>query len=160
MDTVPGGAPPLMADNMLGTLAKWLRVAGADCEYAKGMEDDDLVKVALAGRMVLTRDRLLAQRCADMGLHIGSDDLEEQLLQVLRAMPDLLEGEPLSRCLVCNVRVEPATPRDVEGAVPEGVLERHHEFWLCPGCGRAYWKGTHVEDMLDRLASLRERAGR
>ena len=158
MDKVPCEGPPLIADNMLGTLAKWLRVAGVDCEYADGMEDDDLVEVARSGRTVLTRDRLLAQRCSDSGLLIGSDDLDEQLLQVLRTMPDLLDGEPMSRCLVCNVRVEPATSGDVEGTVPQGVLERHNEFRLCPRCGRAYWVGTHVEDMLDRLASLRERA--
>jgi len=145
-----------MADNMLGTLAKWLRVAGADCDYADGMEDDDLVHVGLSGRTVLTRDKLLAQRCGDNGIYIASDVLEEQLLQVLAMMPTLLDGEPLSRCLVCNVPVEVAGPDDLRASVPKGVLERHDEFWSCPRCGRAYWKGTHVEDMLDRLATIRE----
>jgi uncharacterized protein with PIN domain len=147
-----------MADNMLGTLAKWLRVAGVDCDYADGMEDDDLVEVALSGRLVLTRDRLLARRCGDHGLLVTSVELEAQLLEVLRVMPALLDGTPLSRCLVCNVPVEQASPGDVEGTVPQGVLERHQEFWVCPRCGRAYWVGTHVEDMLDRLAKLSERA--
>ncbi|MCK5415503.1 MAG: Mut7-C RNAse domain-containing protein [Thermoplasmata archaeon] len=158
MDTVQGEASPLMADNMLGTLAKWLRVAGADCDYADGMEDDDLLQVALSGRIVLTRDKVLARRCGDSGLFVESDDLEEQLLQVFRALPELLEEEPLSRCLVCNVKVVAAARGDVEGTVHPGVLERHDEFWLCPRCGRAYWVGTHVEDMLDRLAGLKERA--
>ena len=90
-----------MADNMLGTLAKWLRVGGADCDYAEGMDDDALVEVAASGRTVLTRDRLLAQRCGGNGLYIVSDQLEEQLLQVLRRMPDLMDLEPISRCLVC-----------------------------------------------------------
>jgi uncharacterized protein with PIN domain len=147
-----------MADNMLGTLSKWLRVAGADSEYADGMDDDDLVEVALSGRTVLTRDRLLAQRCGDQGLYVPSDDLEEQLLQVLRAIPSLLEGDPLSRCLVCNVRVEAVTPKDVEGRVPQGVSDRHDAFWSCPRCGRVYWAGTHVDDMLERIAVLRNKA--
>lgn len=158
MVKVPGGAPPLMADNMLGTLAKWLRVAGADCAYAHGMEDDDLVGVARTGRIVLTRDRLLAQLCAGDGLYIVSDDLDEQILQVIKAIPELLEGEVLSRCLVCNVGVVPVDPRDLEDVVPAGVLDRHDEFWRCPECGRAFWVGTHVEDMLERLEDLRERA--
>ncbi|UCC93087.1 MAG: Mut7-C RNAse domain-containing protein [Thermoplasmata archaeon] len=147
-----------MADNMLGTLAKWLRVAGVDCEYADGMEDDELVEVARSGRRVLTRDRLLAQRCGDGGLYVPSDDLDEQLIQVFREFPAVLDGEPLSRCLVCNVRVEPADPSQVVGRAPEGVLERHDEFWTCPRCGRAYWAGTHVEAMLERLSTLREQA--
>jgi uncharacterized protein with PIN domain len=146
-----------MADNMLGTLAKWLRVAGADCEYAQGMDDDRLLQVARSGRTVLTRDKLLAQRCGEGGLYVPSDDLEEQLVQVMRAFPILLEGEPLSRCLVCNVPVEAARPTEVEGSVPASVIERHDEFLRCPGCGRAYWKGSHVEDMLARLDVIRQR---
>jgi uncharacterized protein with PIN domain len=147
-----------MADNMLGTLAKWLRVAGTDIDYADGMDDDDLVNVAKSGRMVLTRDKLLAQRCGEDGLYVASDDLDEQLLQVLRALPEALRGKPLSRCLVCNVVVVRTTRQDLDGTVPPGVVERHEEFWSCPKCGRAYWAGTHVTDMLDRLASLRSRA--
>ncbi len=158
MGPVPGGRPMLMADNMLGTLAKWLRVAGVDCEYADGMDDEELLEVASGGRTVLTRDRLLAQRCGDMGLYIPSDDLEEQLVQVMKAFPDATEGGPLSRCLVCNVPVETASPGDVDGSVPEGVMERHQEFWMCPRCGRAYWAGSHVDDMLNRLSAIKERA--
>ncbi len=157
MDPLPGDGPPLMADNMLGTLAKWLRVAGADCDYAEGMEDDGLLEVASVGRIVLTRDRLLAQRCGPRGLYVGSDDLEEQLLQVLRAFPGLMEGRPLSRCLVCNVPVDPAAREVVADRVPDGVLELHDEFWACPRCDRVYWMGTHVEDMLSRLDLIRSR---
>jgi uncharacterized protein with PIN domain len=147
-----------MADNMLGTLAKWLRVAGADCAYADGMNDDRLLEVATTGRTVLTRDKLLAQRCGERGLYVVSDDLGEQLVQVLRAFPGLMEGEALSRCLVCNVPVEPTSAEEVEGSAPEGVMERHRDFWRCPSCGRVYWVGTHVENMRDRMASIMERA--
>lgn len=157
MGPLPGGAPPLMADNMLGTLAKWLRVAGVDCGYAGGMDDEDLLALAVSGRTVLTRDRLLARRCGGGGLYIASDDLEEQLMQVFEAWPDLLEMESLSRCLVCNVPVEPVSPQEVSGTAPEGVLSRHDEFWRCPNCGRAYWEGTHVRDMRERLSAIRSR---
>ena len=131
-----------------------------DCDYAGGMDDDRLVRVATGGRTVLTRDKLLAQRCGDGGLYVVSDDLEEQLVQVMRAFPHLWEGDPLSRCLVCNVPVVVASPDEVDGSVPEGVLERHDEFWRCPRCGRVYWVGTHVENMLERLAWIKERATR
>ena len=147
----------MMADNMLGTLAKWLRVAGADCEYAEGMDDDQLLEVTESGRVLLTRDKVLAQRCGDRGMYIASDDLEEQLVQVLTAFPDLLDVEPLSRCLVCNIEVQPVTPGEVVGSVPDSVLERHDELWMCPRCGRVYWTGTHVRNMTERLRALRER---
>jgi uncharacterized protein with PIN domain len=151
-----------MADNMLGTLAKWLRVAGVDCEYALGMDDDGLVSVARGGRLVLTRDRLLAMRCAPNALHVPSDVLEEQLRQVLSEVPGLLGGEPLSRCLVCNVPIEDAAVDEVRDRVPPGVLARTTEFWRCPRCGRVYWAGTHVAAMESRLGRIMEqvRAGR
>jgi hypothetical protein len=148
-----------MCDDMLGTLAKWLRVAGVDCDYAGGMSDDGLVEVARGGRTVLTRDRGLVARCGDRGLYVESDDLGLQLLQVMAAMPGLVEGsEPLSRCLVCNVEVVDAAPDEVAGRVPPGVLERTREFWRCPRCDRVYWTGTHVADMERRLRGLVERA--
>ncbi len=150
----------MIADNMLGTLAKWLRVAGADCEYAGGMDDDELLESALEGRFLLTRDKELAQRSGEQGMYVASDVLEEQLVQVLRAFPALLDGEPLTRCLICNVEVQPVAPEEVAGVVPEGVLERHEELWLCPRCERVYWMGTHVKDMVERLRDLREMVGR
>lgn len=160
MDPLPGDRPPLTADEMLGTLAKWLRAAGVDCTYARHVDDEELLEMAGAGRLVLTRDRLLAQRLGPRGLYIVSDELEEQLVQVLEALPGLLEGEPLSRCLVCNVEVVRAARDEVADMAPPGVLERHEEFWVCPSCGRTYWNGTHVEDMLHRLAAIKERARR
>jgi uncharacterized protein with PIN domain len=147
-----------MADNMLGTLAKWLRVAGVDCDYAEGMEDDSLVQVSQGGRVVLSRDRLLVQRCGPMGLLVASDDLEEQILLVLRTFPGLMEAEPLSRCLVCNVPVQTASAEEVADRAPDGVLDRHDEFLTCPRCGRVYWEGSHVADMLGRLSEIKERA--
>jgi uncharacterized protein with PIN domain len=146
-----------MADNMLGTLAKWLRVAGVDCDYAAGLDDDELVGVARGGRVVLTRDKELARRCGERGVYLASDVLEEQLLQVLRLVPGLLGAEPLSRCLVCNVPLVDATLEEVRDRVAAGVLERNSRFWRCPRCERVYWSGTHVERMEERLRSIIER---
>ena len=155
----PTAEPRFAADCMLGTLAKWLRVAGLDCDYAGGMTDDGLAEVARGGRTLLTRDRALAARCGDRGLYVESDDLELQLLQVMAAMPGLVEGsEPLSRCLVCNVEVVDAALDEVAARVPQGVLDRVREFWRCPRCDRVYWTGTHVADMERRLRGLVERA--
>jgi uncharacterized protein with PIN domain len=143
-----------MADNMLGTLAKWLRVAGVDCDYASGMDDASLVDVSARGRIVLTRDRDLARRCGDAGVYVASDVLEQQLLQVLRVLPDVLAAEPLSRCIVCNVPIVDASPEDVRSRVPPGVRDRTSTFWSCPRCGRVYWEGSHVGDMEARLSAI------
>jgi uncharacterized protein with PIN domain len=73
----------LVADAMLGRLAKWLRVLGYDTVYWRG-DDAGLVRLAVAERrLVLTRDTRLPSRLPPgRTLLIESDHYEEQLYQV------------------------------------------------------------------------------
>src|SRR5580658_184832 len=51
------------ADEMLGRLARYLRMVGLDTAYVPGLTDDEVVRRAGAeGRTLLTRDRQLARR--------------------------------------------------------------------------------------------------
>lgn len=51
----------LLADSMLGSLGRWLRLMGYDTAIAQREPDAQLVRRALAeGRVILTRDRALA----------------------------------------------------------------------------------------------------
>ncbi|HKI05656.1 MAG TPA: Mut7-C RNAse domain-containing protein [Thermoanaerobaculia bacterium] len=53
----------LLADAMLGALARWLRVLGLDVSYDPDLDDAELVDKAVAeGRTILTRDRRLTER--------------------------------------------------------------------------------------------------
>jgi uncharacterized protein with PIN domain len=137
----------LLADGMLGRLAKWLRLLGYDTVYDSDADDDELARRARAeGRLLLTRDRELADRRGLRTLFVGSETLEEQVSQVqadLGAPPD----PALSRCSVCNEPLEEATPEEVAGQVPPYVLRVHGEFRRCPHCGRVYWPGSHVDAM-------------
>lgn len=133
-----------LVDEMLGRLARWLRLLGHDAAYARDVADDEILARARAqSRVVLTRDVQLAQRAArDPGsLLVASRVTMEQLREVARAF-DLAAAEPLSRCSVCNVALEAATRAQV--AVPDAVAASHDSFRRCPTCGRAYWEGTHV----------------
>jgi hypothetical protein len=78
-------APRLLADAMLGALARWLRALGVDVTYDPDLDDPELVELAFAeGRTILTRDRRLTERrLARNHLLIRSDDVAEQLHQVL-----------------------------------------------------------------------------
>jgi len=40
------GQPCFIADVMLGTLAKWLRILGFDTLYFKNIDDSELIKIA------------------------------------------------------------------------------------------------------------------
>ncbi len=142
---------------MLGTLAKWLRILGYDTLFDPDLDDHQLVRLARAeGRVLLTRDRELARRRGVRTLLIASQDLEEQITQVLTTF-DLEPAQILSRCLVCN---EPLQPLDYETArqrVPPYVAQTHDTFKICPACRRVYWHGTHRQRMQERLARFTRR---
>ncbi len=141
----------LLADCMLGRLAKWLRLLGYDTAYDNVASDPELARRARAeGCVLLTRDHDLAARRGLRTLLIQSEVLEEQVREVQDAL-----GEPprpaLSRCSVCNVVLEAISPEKVADRVPSYVLRTQTKFRHCPGCGRVYWPGTHFQAMREQI---------
>ncbi len=136
-----------LADGMLGRLARWLRLLGYDTAYENDADDLELARRARAeGRILLTRDRSLAARRGLRTLLIESEQVREQVRQVVETL-----GPPpspaLSRCSLCNVPLSPATPQQVADRVPPYVLQTQKRFGICPTCGRIYWAGTHLQHM-------------
>lgn len=82
-----------------------------------------------------------------------SDDLEEQLLDVVRRF-SLDLAESMTRCSVCNAELESVRKPQVKGRVPDGVYARQEEFWRCASCGRFYWHGSHWDNVTVRLRRL------
>ena len=131
---------------MLGTLAKWLRILGFDTCFDPDLDDHQLVRLARAeGRVLLTRDRELARRRGVQTLLVTSQELDEQIRQVLADL-ELGPTGP-ARCSICN---EPLLALDREAArarVPAYVAETHDSFTTCPLCQRVYWRGSHWQQM-------------
>lgn len=147
-------APGLLADCMLGRLAKWLRLLGYDTAYDNAAADHELAHRARAeDRVLLTRDRALAARRGLHTLLIQSEALEEQIQEVRDALGPPPESA-LSRCSLCNVALEPIDAADVVDRVPPHVLKTHDEFRRCPHCERIYWSGSHVEAMEEQLEAF------
>lgn len=150
MTAVP--PPRLLADEMLGRLARWLRVLGYDTAWKRGVSDDVLLQQAeRQGRLLLTRDTLLAQRRAVRrgavtALLVRHDHLHDQLVQ-LRADLSLQQvAEP--RCLVCNGELRPVTVEYAALRVPPYVAATQTAFRYCTACDRVVWPGTHWDEML------------
>lgn len=149
--------PKLIADAMLGALARWLRALDVDVAYVPDIDDAELVQQAVAeGRVILTRDRRLTERrLARNHLLIRSEVVEEQVRQVLEELgirPD--PDRRLRRCLRCNTPLEDLDPEAARIRVPPWVARTHLEFRGCPGCGRVYWRGTHADRMARILEAL------
>ena len=147
-----------VADAMLGTLAKWLRILGYDTLFDPELDDHQLVRLARAeDRMLLTRDRELARRRGVRVLLIVSEHLEEQVVQALTDL-ELEPDAAFSRCPVCNVPLEPVNLDTVRARVPAYVAQTHKNFKLCSGCQRVYWRGTHWQQMDEQVAQFRMEA--
>lgn len=148
--------PRFIADDMVGKLAKRLRVLGYDTVYISGAPDTEYFRIAKEeGRILLTRDRLLSLETGIRTLLIDSTDIEEQLNQVvrdLRLAPD--PKKMFLRCSVCNVLIDPIQKEQVKDKVPERVFKEYDEFHRCPNCKRVYWKGSHYENLKKEFEKL------
>jgi len=143
-----------VADAMVGTLAKWLRILGYDTCFDPDMDDHQLVRLARAeDRVLLTRDRELARRPGLNVVFVTSESLDAQIGQVLTEL-SLEPDRSFSRCPVCN---EPLAEVDREAArerVPAYVAQTQESFSACPACQRVYWRGTHWQQMDEQLARI------
>lgn len=147
----------LVADCMLGRLAKWLKILGFDVLYFSKADDRDLVDLARReGRVLLTRDTGLIERTARRPnrLFVRSDDWEDQVVQVLDELGLWDEVRPNSRCLECNLPLKPLGKERARNLVTPYVLEHASSFAICPACGRVFWQGTHYGDMERKIATL------
>ncbi len=140
----------LVADTMLGRLAKWLRLVGYDTLYWRG-DDAGLVRLVLAeNRLLLTRDTHLPPRLPPhLTFFIDSDHYDEQFAQVVAHLG--LPPRFGCLCLRCNLPLEPTDKAALQGEVPEFVWRTQERFSRCPGCQRIYWEGTHYARMIETI---------
>jgi uncharacterized protein with PIN domain len=137
------------ADVHLGRLAGYLRLAGFDTLYRNDWTDPELVETALReGRIILTRDRGLLMRAAvTHGYLVRSTAPREQLAEVVGRFDLCSSFRPFTRCSVCNGLVEAVAKAEVLEVLPARTAARCEAFWRCGGCGRVYWKGTHLRSL-------------
>ncbi|MCX6657567.1 MAG: Mut7-C RNAse domain-containing protein [Euryarchaeota archaeon] len=150
--TEGGGTPRFVADHMLGSLARWLRIMGYDTVYDKSLDDPGIANLARAeSRFILTRDRELAKEPG--ALMIEADDLDLQLKAIAEKY-GLKFHDDLIRCSACNGELADLDKAQAKDSVPEGAFENNEKFWKCSKCGKVYWKGTHWHGIMDRFRRL------
>jgi uncharacterized protein with PIN domain len=150
-----------LADRMLGTLTRYLRLMGYDTESANevptGNRKEDSVLLEWArreGRILLTRDRELASRGGQNALWIQSEDVREQVLQLAAA--GLIHAElRMNRCSLCNQPLRPARKEEIDASDYAPQDRMGQKFFWCCRCGKLYWMGSHGADLSRRLEDLK-----
>lgn len=134
-----------VADVMLGRLARLMRFAGYDVEYDSGADDDSLLKKSRY-RILLTRDRPLVRRVKPGRVYfVRNVGALTQLSEVESVFPPPKTGP---RCLECNLKIRRIAKAKVEHLTPPYVFRKYTRFFVCPGCRRLYWEGTHFDHMM------------
>jgi uncharacterized protein with PIN domain len=144
-----------LCDEMLARLARLLRAAGYDTYLASGgTPDDALLEIARAeDRILLTRDRRLAERAAPASAVISGRGVAEEARNLSRAFQVDWTLAPFTRCVMDNAPLREATAEEV-ARMPAQSQGLPGPFRTCPACGRLYWPGSHVKRMTARLEGL------
>ena len=155
----PESAPEtrFITDRMLGTLSRYLRFMGYNTVSANGFaggnakEDTLLLNLAAReNRILLTRDFELALRGKDQAILIKSDEVMEQVQQLIdRGL--IVRRLMMTRCSLCNTELREAGEWEISGA----DYAPHHKngllFFWCDQCCKLYWNGSHGKHISERI---------
>lgn len=145
--------PTFAADRMLGRLARWMRLLGADVRYDPALDGAAMLRCARAdGRFLLTRDKRL--KASPIVLLVRSNHHREQLREVIARFGPLESMRPLSRCSRCNEPLQALSAQAAARLVHPYVYASQDRFACCTCCGRIYWNASHVERIRRELTAL------
>ncbi|MEN2985393.1 MAG: Mut7-C RNAse domain-containing protein [Thermodesulfovibrionaceae bacterium] len=142
--------PKFVADVMLGSLSRWLRLFGFDTLYFNNSIDKELIKISLQqNRILLTKDNALA-RCKLLKkvLLIKSEEIKDQIKEVLKytGISKLFLSLP-PRCPVCNGETKIIDRGEIDSEVPEYIFFTKDFYRKCKQCGKIYWYGSHMDSI-------------
>lgn len=172
--------PRFIATGELGRLAKQLRMLGFDCCYDGEIALHSAILRAAEENRVLLVQKPVAETVKTRIIHIRSGPVDSQLSELAQMIPLVEHILLLSRCLVCNRKLSAlkitktgrsiehengdlleinGIARDDSGTeskvyqviLPESVVKRALPLHYCLECQRVYWRGSHVERMINNL---------
>lgn len=143
-----------VCDQMLARLGRWLRAAGYDTVIIeKSMQDMEIFKLAVKeDRILITRDKQILDFDPERKhvLWLQSNGTQECAFEMSRQLDINWLLNPFSRCLECNSPlIETNNPDFTQ--VPKDIQKQSPRFWLCSGCGKVYWEGSHTKRMRNQL---------
>jgi hypothetical protein len=152
--------PKFLADGMLGSLARKLRIYGFDVKYDLSYTDRQLILISkVEDRILLTCDKELHFNALKKGVNsilVNGEDDEDRLVEIFTELKLKVEPE-ISRCPVCNGLLKRVSREEVKTKVYPTVLEKHEIFYLCKNCGKIYWMGSHWKRLNTLIDNIQKR---
>lgn len=153
------GAPHrFVCDSGLGGLARWLRAAGYEAYWEPAIPDDRLLTLARqSSAILLTTDSMLLERrlirhgiirCIWIPPAMSA---EAQLALVFRELGLTLRA---ARCMSCGGELKQVDKFAMRDRIPPKTWLWKDEFFICKGCNKLFWHGTHWDRITRRLNQL------
>lgn len=143
-----------MADAMLGKIARKLRMFGFDTIYDPNINDIDILASAKCkGRIVLTSDKLLFNRCKKNGVDtilIDRGTEIENLVSIFSSLniKSVNSQDVPHSCTCCNGLLDAVNDKNsIKDRVPPRLIQSEKIFYMCSNCKKIYWRGTHMENI-------------
>jgi len=155
---IPLRNPKFIADVHLGTLVRYLRMMGFDVLYKNDFDDNEIVNLSITEkRAILTKDRgILKRNEVTHGYWIRSTKVKEQVVEVIKRFDLRNTIKEFTRCIDCNTLLIKTDKNKILNELPPKVVLSQKEFRRCPACKKNYWKGTHHQQMLSFIQSVKD----
>ncbi|MFC1744959.1 Mut7-C RNAse domain-containing protein [Candidatus Riflebacteria bacterium] len=152
----PVVSPRFILPLNLGKLTKYLRMLGFDsiCEpdFIPGKVD---VLAMQEGRVLLSRSKKFAARKLYAECYVVKS--EQPAIQV-REVVNRFNLMPLvkyfQRCLKCNSPLKVMEKSEIYSRLLPYIRKNFNLFFICPGCDRVYWMGTHYKKMKEKIETI------
>ncbi|HMD99910.1 MAG TPA: Mut7-C RNAse domain-containing protein [Terriglobia bacterium] len=140
-------------DRHLGRLARLLRLVGYDTLYSPTASVGRLKEsAAREERAILTRGRLERRFTGVPGVvGVRSAVAAEQLREVVEHFGLDTHAGLWTRCTLCNGVIEKVAKASVESELDPKIFNLYEEFFRCASCRHLYWRGSHVDRILENL---------
>ncbi len=157
-ETFAVSPPRFLCDPSLGGLARWLRAAGYEATVDRQVPGHRLPDEALRRGLALltTETEVLFRRIAADGSLVvvwvpSALTMKEQLRMVMR---DLGLGLREARCMACGGELVPTPKEAVLPRIPPRTARWLDEYFVCAGCDRLFWHGTHWNRIAQALEEV------
>lgn len=150
--------PRFLCDASLGGLARWLRAAGYEAEWAcRGAPEALVGRAQREGAFLLTSKARIAEwnlvrTGAVRTLLVPT--FTSRLEQLRRVMETLQLARRPPRCMPCGGRLLRVEKARVAERIPPRTARWKDVYFVCEACGRLFWEGTHWERIERRLAEV------
>jgi uncharacterized protein with PIN domain len=156
--------PKFIADEMLGTLARKLRIYGFDTLYIKHVLDEMILEIGkIENRIILTKDKMFFQKILKENsdvifLDSKSNEIENLVKIFISCNIDKISYSLFnSRCALCNMKTKLISKNDIYVKIPEKVKKSASIFYNCENCKKLYWEGSHIRNIQKYILEINNR---